>query len=130
MAYVGRDFQLVTWLAIPAASYDTKHTEPDMQAFIAYYRVSTQRQGVSGLGLEAQQETVTRHILGQTGQLVASHQEIESGKVDDRPELLKAIAHAKRARATLIVAKIDRLSRNAVGAEKGGRKRRQKKGHH
>jgi DNA invertase Pin-like site-specific DNA recombinase len=83
-----------------------------MQPFIAYYRVSTKRQGESGLGLEAQQEAVTRHILGQTGQLVTTYQEIETGKRKDRPELLKALAHAKRSRATLIVAKLDRLARN------------------
>jgi len=85
-----------------------------MKTFIAYYRVSTKAQGESGLGLEAQQAAVTSHILSQGGQLAASYREVESGKVDQRGELLKAIAHAKRAKATLIVAKLDRLSRNAA----------------
>jgi DNA invertase Pin-like site-specific DNA recombinase len=85
-----------------------------MQHFIAYFRVSTQKQGVSGLGLEAQQEAVARHILAHGGQLVHGYQEIESGKRKDRPELLKALSHARRSKATLLVAKLDRLGRNVA----------------
>lgn len=80
--------------------------------FIAYYRVSTQRQGQSGLGLEAQVESVRAYLAGVGGELLASYQEVESGRKSKRPELLKAIAHAKAARAVLVVAKLDRLSRN------------------
>lgn len=74
---------------------------------VAYYRVSTQRQGVSGLGLEAQKHDVVRVF----GSPVAEYTEVESGKKDDRPELMKAMAHAKEIGATLAIAKLDRLSR-------------------
>lgn len=73
---------------------------------IAYYRVSTQRQGLSGLGLEAQ-----RHALAGYD-IVAQYTEVESGKKSSRPELAKALAHAKEIGATLIIAKLDRLARN------------------
>lgn len=78
--------------------------------FIAYYRVSTDRQGRSGLGLEAQKAAVLAHIAG--GQLLAEYTEIESGRKTDRPQLIAALAAAKRAKATLIIAKLDRLARN------------------
>src|SRR6266568_1239300 len=80
--------------------------------FVAYYRVSTDRQGRSGLGLEAQREAVIRHLAGHAGTLRAEFTEIESGKRDDRPQLAAAITAAKKARATLIIAKLDRLARN------------------
>lgn len=82
-----------------------------MEKIVAYYRVSTDRQGKSGLGLEAQREAISRHIAGK-GEIVAEFTEIESGRKSDRPELIKALAAAKWQRATLIVAKLDRLSRN------------------
>ena len=81
--------------------------------YIGYYRVSTKQQGASGLGLEAQQAAVVHHVNCH-GKLIASYTEVESGKKSDRPELMKAIAHAKRNKATLIVAKLDRLSRNVA----------------
>ena len=84
---------------------------------VAYYRVSTTKQGESGLGLEAQQTDVHRHVE-QTGcDLIASYTEVETGKkhsLDNRPALRKAIAHAKRSKATLVVAKLDRLLRSTV----------------
>lgn len=80
--------------------------------FIAYYRVSTARQGKSGLGLEAQQDDARQLSEREAAPIVASYTEIESGKRADRPELAKAIAHAKRAKATLVIAKLDRLARN------------------
>lgn len=83
-----------------------------MKKFIAYYRVSTKRQGQSGLGLEAQVEAVRAYLSGVGGELLASYEEVESGRKSKRPELLKAIAHARAARAVLVVAKLDRLSRN------------------
>jgi DNA invertase Pin-like site-specific DNA recombinase len=81
--------------------------------FIAYYRVSTKRQGDSGLGLEAQQHAVTEYLNGGAWQLLGSFTEVESGKVDERPELAKAFAACRVKNATLVIAKLDRLSRNA-----------------
>ena len=77
--------------------------------FIAYYRVSTDKQGRSGLGLEAQQDAVKR-FLGTNP--AAEYTEVESGGKKDRPELAKAIAQCKATGATLIVAKLDRLARD------------------
>jgi DNA invertase Pin-like site-specific DNA recombinase len=84
-----------------------------MKNFIAYYRVSTAKQGLSGLGLEAQQAAVASFVKSQTGNLVAEYVEIESGKHDDRPKLEQAISAAAATGATLVIAKLDRLSRNA-----------------
>lgn len=80
--------------------------------FVSYLRVSTDRQGKSGLGLEAQRDAVAKHLNGGTWTLVAEYVEVESGKDDNRPQLAKALAHCKLTGATLIVAKLDRLSRN------------------
>jgi len=80
-------------------------------AFIAYYRVSTQKQGRSGLGLEAQKHSVCAYAAN-AGQIIASHTDIESGKRDDRPELEKALTRCRLTGSTLLIAKLDRLSRN------------------
>lgn len=81
--------------------------------FIAYYRVSTDRQGRSGLGLEAQREAVTRYLNGGNWQLLNEFVEVESGKRDDnRPQLAAALAACRKHKATLVIAKLDRLSRN------------------
>lgn len=80
--------------------------------FIAYYRVSTQKQGVSGLGLEAQRAQVEAHVHGVGGRILGDFTEVESGKRVTRPQLEAAIAAAKQHGATLIVAKLDRLARN------------------
>jgi DNA invertase Pin-like site-specific DNA recombinase len=80
--------------------------------FVAYYRVSTDRQCKSGLGLEAQQTAVRDYLNGGSWQLVAEHTEVETGKRADRPELLKALEACRRQRAKLVIAKLDRLSRN------------------
>lgn len=80
---------------------------------VAYYRVSTKRQGASGLGLAAQREAVRKFAEQHGAKIIAEHTETESGKLTTRPELIKAIARAKRSKATLIVAKLDRLARNA-----------------
>lgn len=80
--------------------------------YIAYYRVSTARQGVSGLGLEAQQEAVARYLSTVGGVALDSFVEVESGKKKNRVELERAIAACKKHKATLIIAKLDRLARN------------------
>lgn len=80
--------------------------------FVAYYRVSTRRQGQSGLGLEAQKEAVQQHLNGGNWQLVEEIVEVESGKRSDRPQLLRALDLCRAWRATLIIAKLDRLARN------------------
>jgi DNA invertase Pin-like site-specific DNA recombinase len=82
-------------------------------AFIAYYRVSTQAQGRSGLGLEAQREAVARHAATLGGQVVQEFTEVESGKRNDRPQLAAALAACRAQGAVLCIAKLDRLARNA-----------------
>jgi DNA invertase Pin-like site-specific DNA recombinase len=81
--------------------------------FVSYVRVSTARQGDSGLGLAAQREAVARHVAGVGGVLVAEFEEIESGKVNDRPQLVAAMTHARITGTMLLIAKLDRLSRDA-----------------
>lgn len=83
-----------------------------MNTYIAYYRVSTQKQGNSGLGLEAQ-KTMVKHYLKDSDILLAEFEEVESGKNDNRPQLQKAIEKCKNEGAMLLIAKLDRLSRNA-----------------
>jgi DNA invertase Pin-like site-specific DNA recombinase len=80
--------------------------------FIAYYRVSTGKQGASGLGLEAQRKAVVDYLDGGKWTLVAEFTEVESGKNSDRPELEKALSLCRLYHAKLVVAKLDRLSRN------------------
>ena len=80
--------------------------------FVPYYRCSTAKQARSGLGLEGQEATVVRYAEAHNAQILKSYVEVETGKSSDRPELAKAVAHARRAKATLIIAKLDRLARN------------------
>ena len=82
--------------------------------FVSYLRVSTQRQGKSGLGLEAQREAVSGYLNGGKWTLVSEIVEVESGKRADRPELAKALSLCRLHRATLLVAKLDRLARNVA----------------
>ena len=90
--------------------------------FVTYLRVSTDRQGKSGLGLEAQRAAVLDHVASK-GEIAAEYVEIESGKKNDRPQLARAMAEAKRKGAVLLVAKLDRLARDAhflLGLMKAG----------
>lgn len=89
------------------------NVQDDMKSFVLYRRVSTNRQGVSGLGLESQDETVRRYVSNQKGTVVGEFVEVESGKNNDRPQLTLALTECRRLKATLVVAKLDRLSRNA-----------------
>ncbi|MGB6686837.1 MAG: recombinase family protein [Terracidiphilus sp.] len=82
--------------------------------FVSYLRVSTQRQGKSGLGLEAQREAVVGYLNGGRWSLVAEIVEVESGKRSDRPELEKALRLCRLHKAILLVAKLDRLARNVA----------------
>lgn len=81
--------------------------------FVAYYRVSTASQGRSGLGLEAQQTAVRAFLNGGRWALLQEFTEVESGKRNDRPQLTKALEICRLTGATLLVAKLDRLARNA-----------------
>lgn len=85
-----------------------------MGKIIGYVRVSTQKQGASGLGLEAQLAAITGYAAQHGAEIVAIYQEVESGKNNDRPELAKALGHARKAKATFVVAKLDRLARNVA----------------
>jgi len=91
--------------------------------FISYYRVSTERQGRSGLGLEAQAAAVRAYLNGGSWELVQEFTEVESGKNNDRPQLAAALKHCKLTGSKLVIAKLDRLSRDAhflLGLQKAG----------
>ena len=80
--------------------------------FVAYYRVSTHKQGKSGLGLESQQSAVQQYVKHNGGKIIDTHTEVESGKKDNWPELDKTIRRCLLTGATLIIAKLNRLSRD------------------
>src|SRR5688572_21093521 len=82
--------------------------------FVAYYRVSTQKQGRSGLGIEAQRDAVARYLNGGRWRIVGEFTEVESGKRSERPQLDRALACARVHRAPLVVAKVDRLTRSVA----------------
>jgi DNA invertase Pin-like site-specific DNA recombinase len=82
--------------------------------FVAYYRVSTDQQGKSGLGLDAQRAAVTSYLNGGSWTLDGEFVEVESGKRNDRPELAKALAVCRKRKAKLVIAKLDRLGRNVA----------------
>ena len=81
--------------------------------FVGYIRVSTDKQGKSGLGIEAQRKAITDYLNGGKWELLAEFIEVESGKHDNRQELQKAMKHCQMTGATLIIAKLDRLSRDS-----------------
>lgn len=91
-------------------SMDAKHNG----RYVAYYRVSTARQGRSGLGLEAQRAAVSDHLNGGDWRLIAEFTEVESGKHADRPKLAEALTACRLKGARLIIAKLDRLARNVA----------------
>jgi DNA invertase Pin-like site-specific DNA recombinase len=82
--------------------------------FVSYLRVSTDRQGERGYGIEAQRRAVADYLDGGNWQLLGEFVEVESGKRNDRPELAKALAACKKHKATLVIAKLDRLARNVA----------------
>jgi DNA invertase Pin-like site-specific DNA recombinase len=86
-----------------------------IKKYIGYYRVSTDKQGLDGNGMTAQREIVRRFVDGQKGTLEREFSEVESGRKtdDERPQLAAALDYAKKAKATLVIAKLDRLARNA-----------------
>jgi DNA invertase Pin-like site-specific DNA recombinase len=90
----------------------------DKPQFIAYYRVSTDKQGRSGLGLEAQQRDVENYLRGVDGDLIDTFTEVETGKganaLKKRPQLDQALAACKKHGTTLLIAKLDRLARNVA----------------
>ena len=95
--------------------------------FIAYFRVSTDQQGKNGLGMDAQRSAVAALVAGRGGEIIAEFEEVESGKNNARPALTEALAGCRARRATLVIAKLDRLSRNTrfllhivEGAGEGG----------
>ncbi|TPG45986.1 recombinase family protein [Roseomonas nepalensis] len=91
--------------------------------FVGYYRVSTDKQGRSGLGLDAQREAVAQHASRHGGIVVATFEEVESGRRGDRPQLRLALAECRLRRCVLLIAKLDRLARDAhflLGLEKAG----------
>lgn len=86
-----------------------------MASIVGYVRVSTDRQGQSGLGLAAQRQAIDDHARRIGADILVVYEEVESGrKVRNRPQLAAALAHAKRAKATLVIAKLDRLARNVA----------------
>lgn len=95
------------------------YTEQDstmVDSFVTYFRVSTQKQGSSGLGLDAQRQTVAQYLTGSPRTVLAEFVEVETGKganaLDRRPELRAALDLCKKSGATLLIAKLDRLARN------------------
>ncbi|MGI8711371.1 MAG: recombinase family protein [Acidimicrobiales bacterium] len=82
-----------------------------MTDFVAYYRVSTDKQGAAGLGMDAQRDAVAR-FLGSRGAIIAEFVEVESGRKANRPRLQAALEECRSHRATLVIAKLDRLARN------------------
>lgn len=85
-----------------------------MKQIVSYIRVSTARQGASGLGLDAQRSAVETFCRDLGYEMLAEYREVESGRINSRPVLRQALAHAKHLKATLLIAKLDRLARNVA----------------
>ena len=93
-----------TFVYNPPIGLGERHMSPHYGKFIAYFRVSTNRQGKSGLGLDAQREAVMNYLDGGRWTLIGEFTEVESGRRSDRPELEKALAACKRQKAKLVIA--------------------------
>ena len=104
---------------MPKQSKPRSQQSPKRPRFVAYYRVSTSQQGRSGLGIEGQRETVKRFLTAEGGGWppISSYVETESGRRSDRPQLAKALAACRAHGATLVVAKVDRLTRSSAFLE-------------
>ncbi len=103
----GQGFSYVTWL-----ERTFKLCYNQFMEVVSYVRVSTARQGSSGLGLDAQRAAIEVYCQQHDAIVAREYREVESGKRNDRPKLAAAIAHAKRAGAKLVIGKLDRLARN------------------
>src|SRR4051794_6234465 len=87
------------------------------RAYVCYFRVSTAKQGIAGYGMDAQREAVARYLEAREPDeplILGEFVEVESGKKAERPELEKALALCRRRKATLVIAKLDRLARNVA----------------
>jgi DNA invertase Pin-like site-specific DNA recombinase len=82
--------------------------------FVTYCRVSTDKQGIKGLGMDAQADLIARHVRSTNGKVLHAYVEVESGKNNARPQLAMALVHCKSTGATLLIAKLDRLARNVA----------------
>src|SRR3984893_12993615 len=109
---VKRKFQSETALKCLAGPRCDRTARLESRGSFSYYRVTTDKHRASGLGLAAQRDAVARHVAGVRGMVVAEFQEIESGKRNDRPQIAAALAACRLRRATLVIAKLDRLARN------------------
>ena len=87
---------------------------PANKRYVTYVRVSTQKQGASGLGLEAQQKAVGDYLAAHGGVVVQEYVEVESGTLDTRPQLQAALKRCRQSKSTLLIAKLDRLGRNTA----------------
>ena len=94
---------------LPLRPKQPQMTDPEPRRFVAHLRVSTEGQGRSGLGLEAQRAAVATHAAGR-GRIVAGHVEVESHRLKDRPQLTAALETCRVLRATLVIARLDRLA--------------------
>ncbi len=101
-------------LSVRTGSHAEPVTSRTAPRFVSYLRVSTTKQGVDGLGIEAQREAVSGYVTRAGGKVLVEYVEAESGRRADRPALAKAIAHARNAGAALLIAKLDRLARNVA----------------
>lgn len=89
-------------------------SEKFLADYVSYLRVSTQRQGISGLGIEAQRAAVKQYVVRSGGKLLQEYVEIETGSGKARPILVQSISLCRRAKAILLIAKLDRLARNVA----------------
>ena len=104
----------VSHVETPTRTSEDVRVTPQPRRYVAYYRVSTVRQGRSGLGLDAQREAVRVYLASDSSRLISEYVEVESGRKNDRIELQRALAACRLHGATLVIARLDRLARNAA----------------